>query len=139
MKKHQHEQNEVNRTWNQIEPRELDQLRADMNQKTQTRMNGRLQSRWIQVMLDRKVVRFPDPNNKKEGTMDEGWLIVCDPAEYKKWQMAESMLAASDKKAEDSLFAANPELAVEAKERFQKFLAETRELVFSKRISNQQT
>lgn len=134
MSKFNKQQEQVTQKWNEIEPRELDQLRADMNKKTQIRMNGRLQSRWIQVMLDRKVVRFPDQNNRKELTMDEGHVMVCNPAEYKKWQKAESMLAASDEKEQERLFRENPELEVEAQERFQKFLKETRELVFSKKI-----
>lgn len=124
MKKHRQEQQEVNRVWNQIEPRELDLLRADMNKKTQVRMNGRLQSRWTQVMLDRGVLKLDQWGDK----------IMVSPAEYKKWQKAEYMLIASDEKEQARLFRENPELEVEAKERFQNFLKETRELVFNKKI-----
>lgn len=120
MRKHNKERDEVNRRWAEVEPAELDTLRADMGKKTQTRMGNRLQSRWVQVMLDRGVVK-----------LDEwGDLIMCDPAEYRKWQRAESMIAKADQNEEDRLFRDHPELEAEAKARFRKFLQETREAVW---------
>lgn len=99
---------------------ELDQLRRDMEAKKQIRMNGRLQSRFHQVMLDRNILK-----------LDQwGDHIMRNPYEYAKMQKASEMIEAADRKAEDSLFEAHPELAAEAKERFQKFLKETREAVF---------
>lgn len=128
MAKYQKQQEQVNQTWNQIEPRELDLLRADMSKKTQIRMNGRLQSRWVQVMLDKGVLKLDQWGDK----------IMVSPAEYKKWQKAEYMLIASDEKEQARLFRENPELEVEAQERFQKFLKETRELVFKKKVISQE-
>ena len=99
---------------------ELDRLRAAMESKTQIRMNGRLQSRFHQVMLDRNILK-----------LDQwGDHIMCNPYEYAKMQKAENMIEAADAKAEDSYFEANPEKKVEAQERFQQFVKETREAVF---------
>lgn len=99
---------------------ELDSLRRDMEAKKQIRMNGRLQSRFHQVMLDRNILK-----------LDQwGDHIMCNPYEYAKLQKAEAMIEAADRKAEDSLFEANPELAAEADERFSRFIKETGEAVF---------
>lgn len=99
---------------------ELDKLRRDMEAKTQIRMNGRLQSRFHQVMLDRGILK-----------LDKwGDHIMCDPYQYTKMQKAEAMIEASDVRVEESYFEANPEERVAAQERVTKFLRETREAIF---------
>lgn len=124
MSRYKKQTEEVNQTWNTLEPSELDHLRADMNKKTQIRMNGRLQSRWVQVMLDRGVIKLNEWGNH----------VMCNPSEYLRMQKAEAMIAAADVKEEERLFREHPELEVEAKERFQRFVKETREAVFG--VSN---
>lgn len=99
MKKHRQEQEEVNRAWNQIEPKELDTLRADMAKKTQVRMNGRLQPRFFQVMYDRGVLRMDD----------FGDPVVISAFEFTKWNRANSMIESADFKESESLFKAYPE------------------------------
>lgn len=110
---------------------ELDALRRDMEAKTQERMNGRLQSRFHQVMLDRKVIRLTE----------FGDYLMCNPYEFTKMQKAEAMIEASDVKAEESYFEANPEEREAAQERRLKSIREIRKQVFglSKQFSNQQT
>lgn len=120
------EQQEVDQKFNQIEGYELDKLRADMEAKKQVRMNGRLQSRFTQVMLDRNVVRFP---NEKEFTMGPGELVVRAPVEYAKWQNAEAMIEASDRKQEDSYFAAYPEEKAKDDERVAGWISEIRQML----------
>ncbi len=99
---------------------ELDRLRAAMESKTQERMNGRLQSRFFQVMFEWEVLRL----------MDDGHPMVRDPYAYTKWNQANAMIEASDLKAENSFLAANPEQRVEAQKRIQGFIREIRESVF---------
>ena len=99
MAKFSKQNEEVNRQWAEIEPKELDQLRADMAKKTQIRMNGRLQPRFFQVMYDRGVLRMDD----------FGEPIVCNPFEYTKWNRANAMIESADFKESESLFKAYPE------------------------------
>lgn len=99
MKKHQQERDEVNRAWNQLEPREIDALRADMQEKTQLRMNGRLQSRFHQVMLDRNILKLDT----------YGDHIMMNPFEYIKMQKAEAKIAKSDRDEMERMFEAFPE------------------------------
>lgn len=78
---------------------ELDRLRAAMESKKQERQNGRLQSRFFQVMYEWEVLRL----------MGDGHPMVRDPYAYTKWTKAESMIEAADRRQEDSFFAAHPE------------------------------
>lgn len=99
---------------------ELDRLRAAMESKIQERQNGRLQSRFFQMMYEWEVLRL----------MDDGHPMVRDPHAYTKWNQANTMIEASDMKQEDSFLAANPEERVEAQKRVQRFLREIRKDVF---------
>lgn len=99
---------------------ELDALRRDMEAKTQVRMNGRLQSRFHQVMLDRNIIKLTE----------YGDYIMCNPYEFTKMQKAEAMIEAADVKAEESFFDANPEERVAAQERRLASIREIRKQVF---------
>lgn len=98
-RRHQREQEEAREEFNRILPSELDQLRADMKDKTQVRMNGRLQSRFYQVMFDRDILKL----------LDTGDVSVRNPFEYTRMNRANSMIEAADAKEQDSFFAAYPE------------------------------
>lgn len=119
-KKYQPEQEEINRQFNHIEPGELDRLRAAMEKKKQVRINGRLQSRFRQVMYEWGVLRFPKETHKYEALMDLGSPVVVKPHEYTRWLRAESMINASDEKQQESYFEAFPEQRVEYEERMEK-------------------
>lgn len=118
-KKYDKERAEVNQKWNEIEPQELDRLRAAMNEKTQERMNGKLQMRFFQVMYDWNVLKL----------MDDGRPMVMNPFEYYKWNRANSMIEAADRKKEERLFEAFPEERVKADAKRARWISETRQMM----------
>lgn len=129
MSRYKKDREEVEQEWNKVEPRELDQLRADISAKKQERINGRLQSRFQQVLLDREIIRFPKDHGK-EKLMDSGRHIVMKPTEYTRLNKMNAMIEAADTKEQDRLFRENPELEVEWNEKVQRFIKETRQAVF---------
>ena len=98
MKKHG-SRDEIEKVWNEISDNDLDTLRAAMKEKTQERMNGRLQSRFFQVMFDWNVLRL----------MTNGNVSMMKPLEFTKWNRANSMIEAADDKQIESMFEAYPE------------------------------
>lgn len=127
MKKHRKDQQEVDEKWAQIEGYELDKLRAEMEAKKQERINGRLQSRFRQVMLDWGVLRFP--HGKELSSMREGDVIVVKYGDYTRWLNAEAMIDAADAKQEDRYFESFPEEKVKADARHARWMSETREML----------
>lgn len=99
---------------------ELNRLRAAMESKVQERQNGRLQSRFFQVMYEWGVL----------GLQANGTPMVRDPYAYTKWSKAESMIEAADRNAEESFFLAHPEEREKADERVRGFIKEIRTDVF---------
>lgn len=98
-KKYTQQQQEAAEEFNRILPSELDKLRAAMEAKKQERMNGRLQSRFRQVMFDWDVLRL----------LDDGEVSVRKPLEYTRWNKANSMIESADDKQIDSMLEAFPE------------------------------
>ena len=124
MSKYKKQTEEVNRKWAEIEPKELDQLRADMAKKKQIRMNGRLQPRFFQVMYDRGVLK-----------MNEwGEPVVCNPFEYTKWNRANSMIESSDFKESESFFESHPEERQAWAEKVRIWMGRTKEVAQEKRV-----
>lgn len=90
---------------------ELDRLRGAMESKVQELQNGRLQSRFFQVMFEWNVLRL----------MEDGRPMVVDPFAFTKWEKALSMIEASDARAEDAFFQAHPEERQKFVERVQEW------------------
>lgn len=121
------QQQEVDAKWAQIEGYELDKLRAEMETKKQIRINGKLQSRFRQVMLDWGVLRFP--HGKELNSMREGDVVVVKYGDYTRWLNAEAMIDAADAKQEDRYFESFPEERAKADARHARWMSETREML----------
>lgn len=119
MKKHQREREAVNEEFNKPTSTELDKLRSSMEAKQQVRMNGRLQSRFFQVMFDWEVLRL----------LEDGRISVKNPSEYTKWNRANAMIEAADWKQQDSYFNAYPEERAKWNANVARWISETREML----------
>lgn len=133
MRRHQKERDEVNRKWAEIEPKELDRLRAEMGEKKQKRMNGKLQPRFFQVMYDWGVLKL----------MDDGRPMVKSPFEFTKWNRANAMIESADRKEEDRMFNTFPEEREKAEEQRRAWMIETKKALFgvsnTMKLTSQQT
>lgn len=116
MSRYKKQHDEVNEKWNAIEPSELDRLRAAMQEKKQERMNGRLQTRFYQVMFDWGVLRL----------LTNGNASVVNPLEYTKWNRANAMIESADRKEQERIFDTYPEQRVEWEKRLAVWFKETK-------------
>lgn len=133
MSKRNRQREEVERQWNELEPKELDTLRAAMEAKKQIEMNGRLQLRFHQVMFDWHILSL----------LANGQVSVKNPVEYTKWNRANSMIESSDRKQQESYFEAYPEERTKWELKMKRWFSETREgmslLRRSMDVTNQKT
>lgn len=131
MKKHAQERERVNEEFNRITDTEFRQLRQGLARNPQKRINGRLQSSFLLYMLELRVVRFPNPSDRREKVMDQGQVLILNPYEYTKWNKANSMVEAADFKEHESRMESNPEERVKEQARLARWFGETRHMIRS--------
>lgn len=130
MKKHQRERDAAREEFNRILPSEYDQIRKGMDKYVQQRINGRLQSRFIQYMVELNVLRFDERGNP----------VVMNPYEYTKWNRANYNIERRDEEEQKAFYRENPEEARKDQARMARWFGETREMIkLVNKNTNQQT